>query len=120
MYKRPFLTCARHDMRTTYTSLTLGMPGWNLRDKKGCDFSGNNNENEGSYQPVQLLVLSDKIRDARSEDKLASEMGFDWDESPRSNVVSYELCIQYEVLTSLLLHLTLICLYLIAFISRIP
>ena len=30
------------------------------------------------------------------------------------------LCIQYEVLTSLLLHLTLLCLYLIAFISRIP
>jgi len=58
----------------------LGMPGWNLRDKKGCDFSGNNNENEGSYQPVQLLVLSDKIRDARSEDKLASEMGFSWDD----------------------------------------
>ena len=27
---------------------------------------------------------------------------------------------QYEVLTRLLLHLTLLCLYLIAFISRIP
>ena len=55
------------------------MPGWNLRDKKGCDFPGNN-QNEDSHQPVQLLVLSDRIRDARSGD-LASQMGFEsWDD----------------------------------------
>lgn len=59
-----------------------GMPGWNLRDKKGCDFpgGGNNHQNDNAHPPVQLLVLSDHIKDARSG-KLASEMGFDsWDE----------------------------------------
>ena len=55
------------------------MPGWNLRDKKGCDLPGDQNEGGGSHQPVQLLVLSDRIRDARSGD-LASDTGFDWDE----------------------------------------
>lgn len=54
-----------------------GMPGWNLRDKKGCDLPGNK---DGASPPVQLLVLSDRIRDARSG-KLASEVGFEtWDE----------------------------------------
>jgi predicted AlkP superfamily pyrophosphatase or phosphodiesterase len=59
-----------------------GMPGWNLRDKKGCDFPGetDNNNNNKAHLPVQLLVLSDHIKDARSV-KLASEMGFEsWDE----------------------------------------
>jgi len=60
-----------------------GMPGWNLRDKKGCDFPGSNNQqhdDDKAHPPVQLLVLSDHIRDARSG-KFASEMGFDsWDE----------------------------------------
>ena len=57
-----------------------GMPGWNLRDKKGCSFPGNNNHNNKAHPPVQLLVLSDHIKDAQSG-KLASEMGFDsWDE----------------------------------------
>ena len=54
-----------------------GMPGWNLRDKKGCDFPGNN---DNANPPVQLLVLADHIKDARSG-LLASEMGFDsWDD----------------------------------------
>lgn len=60
-----------------------GMPGWNLRDKKGCDFPGSNNQQrdgDKAHPPVQLLVLADQIRDARSG-KLVSEMGFDsWDE----------------------------------------
>jgi len=52
-----------------------GMPGWNLRGKMGCDFPGMT-----THPPVQLLVLSDHIKDAQSG-KLASEMGFDsWDE----------------------------------------
>jgi len=55
------------------------MPGWNLRDKKGCDLPGSQNKEDNS-QPVQLLVLSDRIRDARSGD-LASDRGFKtWDE----------------------------------------
>jgi len=55
-----------------------GMPGWNLRDKKGCDFPGS--QDAAASQPVQLLVLSDHIRDARSG-KHASEMGFEsWDD----------------------------------------
>eukprot|EP00986_Skeletonema_menzelii_P000510 scaffold152_cov220-Skeletonema_menzelii.AAC.2 len=41
-----------------------GMPGWNLREKIGCDFPGNNNDK--AHPPVQLLVLSDHIKDARS------------------------------------------------------
>ncbi|KAL7530103.1 hypothetical protein ACHAXR_004983 [Thalassiosira sp. AJA248-18] len=54
-----------------------GMPGWNLRDKKGCDLPGNQ---DTASPPVQLLVLSDHIRDARSGE-LASSMGFEtWDE----------------------------------------
>ena len=53
------------------------MPGWNLRDKKGCDFPGNH---DTASPPVQLLVLSDQIRDARTGN-LASDMGFQsWDE----------------------------------------
>ena len=56
------------------------MPGWDLRDKKGCDFPGGGNNNNKSHQPVQLLVLSDHIKDARSG-KLVTEMGFEsWDE----------------------------------------
>ena len=74
------MICTKQQHTHIIWSLMLGMPGWNLRDKKGCDFSGSNNESNGSYQPVQLLVLSDKIRDARSEDTLASERGFDWDD----------------------------------------
>ena len=58
----------------------IGMPGWHLRDKKGCDLPGSHNETNNSYQPVQLLALSDHIRDARSG-QLASELGFDsWDD----------------------------------------
>lgn len=53
-----------------------GMPGWNLRDKSGCDFPGNN---DAASPAVQLLVLSDHIRDARSGE-LATKVGFDtWD-----------------------------------------
>ena len=53
------------------------MPGWRLRDKKGCDYPGND---DNAKPPVQLLVLSDHIRDARSG-KLAKDVGFDsWDE----------------------------------------
>ena len=53
-----------------------GMPGWNLRDKSGCDFPGNA---DPAHPAVQLLVLSDRVRDARSEE-LASNLGFDnWD-----------------------------------------
>ena len=45
-------------------SMFIGMPGWHLRDKKGCDLPGSHNEINNNYQPVQLLVLSDHIRDA--------------------------------------------------------
>mmetsp|Transcript_36809 Transcript_36809/g.77707 ORF Transcript_36809/g.77707 Transcript_36809/m.77707 type:complete len:676 (+) Transcript_36809:116-2143(+) len=61
-----------------------GMPGWNLRDKHGCDFPGMMEQEDerartAAQPPVQLLVLSDRIRDARSG-KLASEIGFGtWD-----------------------------------------
>ena len=54
-----------------------GMPGWNLRDKRGCDLPGT--QGGGVHQPAQLLVLSDRIRDARSGD-LASAAGFRWDD----------------------------------------
>eukprot|EP00956_Cyclotella_meneghiniana_P027307 scaffold60934_cov76-Cyclotella_meneghiniana.AAC.10 len=51
-----------------------GMPGWNLRDKSGCDFPS-----VSAGPVVQILVLSDHIRDAKSG-KLANEVGFDnWD-----------------------------------------
>lgn len=51
-----------------------GMPGWNLRDKSGCDFPS-----DSAGPVVQLLVLSDHIRDAKSG-KLANKMGFEsWD-----------------------------------------
>ena len=51
-----------------------GMPGWNLRDKSGCDFPS-----DSAGPVVQILVLSDHIRDAKSG-KLANEVGFDnWD-----------------------------------------
>jgi len=38
------------------------MPGWNFRDKKGCNHLGNET-NASSHQPVQLLVLSDQMID---------------------------------------------------------
>lgn len=54
-----------------------GIPGWNLRDKKGCDFPGHS---DSAGPVVQLLVLSDHIKDARSG-QLAHKLGFDtWDE----------------------------------------
>jgi hypothetical protein len=64
---------------STFSSLVLsvGMPGWNLRDKYACDFPGNSDD---AGPVVQLLVLSDHIKDARSG-KLTKELGFDtWDQ----------------------------------------
>lgn len=64
-------------LHSMHSFLPKGMPGWNLRDKKGCDLPGIQNE---ANQPVQLLVLSDHIRDARSGE-LARDRGFEsWDE----------------------------------------
>ena len=72
------------------------MPGWHLRDKKGCDLPGSHNETNNSYQPVQLLVLSDHIRDARSG-QLASESGFDsWDDVFVETPWARKLACQYE------------------------
>lgn len=61
----------------SYPGSQHGMPGWNLRDKSGCDFPGADSDSAGPV--VQLLVLSDHIRDARSGE-LASKHGFEtWD-----------------------------------------
>mmetsp|Transcript_25519 Transcript_25519/g.53570 ORF Transcript_25519/g.53570 Transcript_25519/m.53570 type:complete len:620 (+) Transcript_25519:87-1946(+) len=54
-----------------------GMPGWNLRDKKGCDLPG---QNCVAGPVVQLRVLAEHIIDD-SSGKLASETGFQsWDD----------------------------------------
>ena len=58
------------------------MPGWNLCDKRGCDFPGRQDDEAAARagQPVQLLVLSDRIRDARLGGE-ASTVGFEsWDD----------------------------------------
>jgi hypothetical protein len=74
----------------------IGMPGWHLRDKKGCDLPGSHNETNNSYQHVQLLALSDHIRDARSG-QLASELGFDsWDDVFVETPWARKLACQYE------------------------
>ena len=53
-----------------------GMPGWNLRDKSGVDFPGNS---DSGGPTVQLLALSDRIKDARSGVS-TQKLGFDtWD-----------------------------------------
>ena len=53
------------------------MPGWNLRDKKGCDLPG---QTGVSGPVVQLRVLAENIIDD-SSGKMASELGFEsWDE----------------------------------------
>ena len=53
-----------------------GMPGWDLRDKSGCDFPDSPTE-----QPVHLRCLAESIVDLRSG-RPAEEVGFggsDWD-----------------------------------------
>lgn len=47
-----------------------GMPGWDLRDQKGCEFPG-----QAGPGPVQLRCLHKEVTDMRSH-KPASEMGF--------------------------------------------
>ena len=72
-------------LRSLFFSLAAGMPGWNLRDKRGCDLPGRQDDGQAAAphhvgQPVQLLVLSDRIRDARSGG-VASTVGFEsWDD----------------------------------------
>mmetsp|Transcript_5229 Transcript_5229/g.11356 ORF Transcript_5229/g.11356 Transcript_5229/m.11356 type:complete len:573 (+) Transcript_5229:247-1965(+) len=59
-----------------------GMPGWDLRDKSGCDFPDCPAEKHGGGPPVHLRVLAEKIVDVRSG-RPAQEMGFsnhDWDD----------------------------------------
>eukprot|EP00929_Paragymnodinium_shiwhaense_P050914 TRINITY_DN25632_c0_g1_i1.p1 TRINITY_DN25632_c0_g1~~TRINITY_DN25632_c0_g1_i1.p1 ORF type:complete len:501 (+),score=70.66 TRINITY_DN25632_c0_g1_i1:301-1803(+) len=47
-----------------------GMPGWDLRDQKGCDFPG-----QPAVGPVQLKVLNAFAQDGRSSKPL-KELGF--------------------------------------------
>ena len=48
-----------------------GLPGWELRDQKGCEFPG-----VAGVGPIQLTILDKVVRDKRT-DKPVSELGFD-------------------------------------------
>eukprot|EP00439_Symbiodinium_sp_Y106_P071651 s299_g12.t3 len=48
-----------------------GLPGWELRDQKGCEFPG-----AAGVGPIQLTILDQVVRDMRTR-KPVSDLGFD-------------------------------------------